>query len=75
MSENKTILLFIVAFLIMSLVGFMTYVGLTKDLLPPEGYTLDPCQQIHGLKTIESRDYKPKHNRELRQVVSTCGEG
>jgi hypothetical protein len=32
----------------------------------------DPCQEIHGLNTKGMRDYKPKYDRNLKQVVLTC---
>lgn len=32
----------------------------------------DPCQEMHGLSTKDIRDRKPKYDRNLKQVVSTC---
>jgi len=43
---------------------------INKDLI----LVVDPCQEIHSLKTVSSRDFKPAYNRkQAKQVVSTCG--
>jgi hypothetical protein len=33
---------------------------------------IDHCYQIHGSRTVEVRDYKPKYKRELKRVILTC---
>ena len=34
----------------------------------------DKCQEIHGLETVSSEDFKPQYNRNrVKKVISTCG--
>lgn len=40
-----------------------------------ERLAIDPCQEIHNLKTVSSRDFKPQYNRKrIKQVVLECEE-